>query len=78
MHDGIEIDNRGKPAAVVITEPFIATAQQIARIRGLAEYPFVIVRHPLGSLSNDELREQARLAAAQVVSILCGEAANRG
>ena len=57
---------------MVITEPFTATARQIAEIRGLPDYEVVTVGHPLGSLSDEELREQAILAVPQIVKILCG------
>jgi len=72
LHDGIEIDDHGKPAAVLITEPFIPTAKAIARIRTLPDYKFVILKHPLGSLTDEQLRERARSAAPQVKKILCG------
>jgi len=72
LYDGIDIDHRGKPAAVVCTEPFIPTAQAIADIRGLPDYRFVVLKHPLGSLNDDELKQRARDAVPQVIRILCG------
>ncbi len=61
----------GKPAAVLITEPFIPTAKEIAKIRGLPDFQFVTLKHPLGSLNEDELRERAKEAAAQIKEIIC-------
>jgi hypothetical protein len=72
LHDGIELDDRGTPAAVLVTEPFIPTVAEIARIRDLADYSYVVIDHPLGSLDEDELRQRARSAAPQVAAILCG------
>jgi hypothetical protein len=72
LHDGIEIDSRGKPAAVICSEPFIPTAQAIARIRALPDYAFAVVEHPIGSLTPEELRQRARDAAPQVIKLLLG------
>ena len=70
MLDGIEIEVRGVPAAVVCTEPFIATGRAMARARGKAEYPFAVVPHPIGSASDDEMRARAEAALPQVVELL--------
>jgi hypothetical protein len=73
LHDGIEIDDRGKPAAVIITEPFISTVQAISTIRNVPEYSYAVVKHPIGSLNEEELRQRARDAVPQIVKILCGK-----
>ena len=70
MHDGIELEKRGVPTAVICTEPFINSAKAMSKLGGIPEYPFVILPHPLGSLSPDVLRERAMQAAPEVVQIL--------
>jgi hypothetical protein len=60
------------PAAVICTEPFIPTARAQAAISGNPAYPFVVVPHPLGSLTPAELRARAEAALPQVVAILTG------
>jgi hypothetical protein len=55
----------------LITEPFIPTAKAIAKIRDLPDYEFVILKHPIGSLNDDQLRDRARSAAEQVRKIVC-------
>jgi hypothetical protein len=62
----------GKRAVVLCTEPFDVTAKNIARIMGLAEYPFMKVQHPIGSCTVAELRARAEVAYHQAVSILLG------
>ncbi|MFC1904460.1 hypothetical protein ACFLXT_01645 [Chloroflexota bacterium] len=42
-------------------------------ISGIPSYPFAIIRHPIGRLSEDELRERAEVAAAQVIKLLVSE-----
>ena len=73
MHDGIELERRGVPTAVICTDQFVASAKAQAEICGNPEYPFVVVGHPIGSLTTEELRERARVAVDQVVAILTRE-----
>jgi len=70
LHDGIELEQRGVPTAVICTDQFVASAKAQAAICGNPDYPFVVVPHPIGSLTPVELRERARAAAGQVVEIL--------
>lgn len=70
MRDGINIEQRGIPTAVICTQPFIPTARAMARICNLPDYPFAVVGHPIGSLTPAGLRQRAELALPQVVAIL--------
>ena len=74
MHDGIELDRRGVPAAVICTDQFVASARAQAEICGNPGYPFAIVAHPLGSLTAAELRDRAAVAVPQVIAIFTGAA----
>ena len=73
MHDGIELERRGVPTAVICTDQFIESAKAQAAICGNADYPFVVVPHPIGSLTPAELRERAKTATPQVIDILTRE-----
>ncbi len=57
---------------VLTTEPFEVTARNIARIMGLADYPFMKVQHPIGSCTMPELKARAEVAYNQAQSILLG------
>lgn len=70
MHDGIELEKRGVPAAVIITSEFIVPAKATAKSQGIPDYPFAIVPHPIGSLTDEGLKERASKALPQVMSIL--------
>jgi hypothetical protein len=70
MHDAITVEKAGKPAAAICTEPFIPTAKAIAKIRGISDYPFAIVTHPVGSLEPDGVMARARQALPKVLEIL--------
>jgi hypothetical protein len=70
LHDGIELEKRGVPTAVICTDEFIASAKAQAAICGNPLYPFVVVPRPIGSLTLEDLRERAREAMPQIVDIL--------
>ncbi|MDA1348763.1 MAG: hypothetical protein O3A47_07840 [Chloroflexi bacterium] len=70
MHDGIEFEKRGVPAGVICTEPFISSAKAMSKLGGIPDYPFVVLPHPLGSLSPEALREKSVMAAPEVLRIL--------
>jgi hypothetical protein len=70
LHDGISFEQLGKRAVVLCTEPFEVTAKNIARIMGLAEYPFMMVQHPIGSCTTDELKQRATAGGGQALPIL--------
>ncbi len=72
MHDGIEMEKLGKPAAVICTDQFLPTANAMAEVQGIPGYRYAVVGHPTGRLPAEELLSRARSAAPQVVSILTG------
>ena len=72
MHDGITFEQLGKRAVVLCTAPFEVTSKNIARMLGIPDYPFVILDHPLGSLTEDEINERAAAACEQAIKILTG------
>jgi hypothetical protein len=74
LHDGIELDRRGVPAAVICTEEFVASSKAQAAICGNPLYAFAVVAHPIGSLTLTELRARAAVALPQVIAILTGGA----
>ncbi len=70
MHDGIELELRGIPAAVVCTVPFENMGRATARLRGLPEYPFTLVSHPLGRLDQAGLEDRVAQAIEPVEALL--------
>jgi len=73
LHDGITFEQLGKRAIVLCTKPFEVTAKNIARIMGQPDYPFVMVDHPIGSLSPEQVRQRAKDAYEQALPILMAE-----
>jgi len=72
LHDGIELDRRGVPTAVICTEEFVASVKAQAEICGNPLYPFAVVPHPIGSLTRAQLDARAAEAVPQVIAILTG------
>ncbi len=72
MHDGIEMERLGIPTASIITHVFLNTAKAMTRMMGVPDYEFVVVEHPLSSLTDEECRARAESIADQVEQILLG------
>ncbi len=70
MLDAITFEKRGIPAAVLITEPFVPTADAMARLAGMPGYPYAAIPHPIGSLDPTELEARADQVAARIEALL--------
>jgi hypothetical protein len=68
--DAITFEKRGIPAAVVITEPFVPTAEAMARLAGMAGYPYAVLPHPVGSLRPAEVAARAEAITDRIVGLL--------
>ncbi|GGC48674.1 UGSC family (seleno)protein [Chelatococcus reniformis] len=68
-----EFERAGVPAVAICTTPFLKSGQAMAARQGLPNLRFVTIEHPLSSLTIDELRERAKEAVSQVVSIVCAD-----
>jgi hypothetical protein len=68
--DAITFEKRGIPAAVVITEPFVPTAEAMARLAGMPGYPYAVLPHPMGSLTPGEVAQRADTIADRIVELL--------
>ena len=74
MHDGIHLERRSVPTAVICTEPFISTARMMARIQGIPDYSFVVLPNPIATLDGGGLEEQADRAVAQALELILARA----
>jgi hypothetical protein len=70
LHVAIDFERRGVPAVAICTKPFLKSSQAMAARQGFEGYRFVMVEHPVSSLGPEEIRERAREALPQVLSIL--------
>ena len=70
MHDAIEFEKRGIPAAVVITEAFRNAALFQFRSKDMEGHPFVVMPHPISNLTPTEMKDLTLRFADEVAGHL--------
>ena len=70
VHDAVRLEGRGIPTAVVGTEPFLDEALEQSRLLGMANYPLVLVAHPVQLLTDSELETLADEAFPRIEKLL--------
>ena len=68
MHDAVNLEVIGVPAAVICTAPFRGEGEAQARMLGLPEVRLAPVTHPVSTLSADELAARAAEALPLVLA----------
>lgn len=75
MHDGINAEQLGKPAATILTRSFEPLAKAVRKSLGMDTFGLVVVPHPLGN--REQMAERVREALPQIFQVLTGvEASN--
>ncbi|HXD98202.1 MAG TPA: hypothetical protein VN646_16755 [Candidatus Acidoferrum sp.] len=70
MHDAIAAETRGIPAVAIMTDRFVPSARTVAELNGLADYPFVVIEHPIANDGDEDLRRKADAVVARIVALL--------
>jgi len=70
LHDAITAEKAGVPAAAVMTDAFVATAEALARACGMPGYPFAVIAHPIAPDDDEALRRKAGTAVRRCVELL--------
>ena len=65
-----ELRKRGLVTAVICSDPFLKLGKTQARVFGVPDLPLVMIPHPLGGLTLDEVRGRADVAIPQVVTLI--------
>lgn len=73
--NAIDLEKRGIPCFLVSTPPFADAVRTMASVSGMGGIKWGVVDHPIGSVGEAELRERARVAAAQFRAIILAPAA---
>jgi len=68
--DGIMFERAGIPAVSITSDSFLMSGRAMAQVQGFPGFDFYAVRHPMASLSADEVRERASTAMPEVLRIL--------
>ena len=53
-----------------MTDRFVRSAQVVAQVNGLPDYPFAVIGHPVANDDDAALRAKAQLAVEQIVPLL--------
>jgi hypothetical protein len=72
MHDGVSLEARGRPTAVVVTTEFLREAEVQRSALGMETLVPVVIRHPLSTLTESEIEARAADVATQAVRIWLG------
>jgi len=65
-----ELAKRGLTTAVICSEPFKGLGKNQARVFGKPELPLVMIPHPLGGLSMEQVEGRALVAIPQVIALI--------
>lgn len=53
-----------------MTDRFVRSAEVVASVNGLPDYPFTVIEHPVANNSDEVLRQKAADAVKQIVAVL--------
>jgi len=71
--NAIEMEKKGIPAVLVSTTPFIDAVTTTTKMSNMPAIEWAIVDHPIGSLSEEDVRQRARHAAEQIPGLMMGQ-----
>ena len=66
----VQLRKRGLATAVICSDSFLKLAQNQSRVLGVPDLPLVIIPHPLGGLTIDDVRQRADVAVPQILSAI--------
>jgi hypothetical protein len=65
-----ELRKRGLATAVIVSEPFLELGKTQARVFGVPDLPLLVILHPLGGLSLEQVEGRAQRVLPQVLKII--------
>jgi len=69
----VELERRGMPTVSVFTTVFASLAKSEAEVLGLKDFRLVTVRHPMETMSQEEISEAVNNIVDEVVRGLIGD-----
>ncbi len=64
------LEKAGIPARPVLTDAFDSTAREMAQLWGVPDFRFVMMPHPLASLSEAQVDERATALVEHILNLL--------
>lgn len=68
--DGILFERAGIPTVAITSDSFLMSGRAMAQVQGFPAFDFYAVKHPMASLTAEEVRERACTAMPEVLRIL--------
>jgi len=68
-----ELRKRGLTTAVIVSGPFLNLGKSQSRVFGVPDLPLLLIPHPLGGLSLEQVEGRAHHAIPQVVELIRNE-----
>jgi hypothetical protein len=65
-----QLTKRGLVAAVVCSDTFMKLGTAQAKVFGVPDLPLLTIKHPLGGLQMDKVRERAAIALPQFLKVV--------
>ena len=65
-----ELRKRGVVTAVIVSEPFLKLRKTHARVFGVPNLPLLLIPHPLGGLTLEQVEGRAGHAIPQVLQLI--------
>ena len=69
----MELEKRGVPTVTLCTDAFAGLAREESKNLGMPDLPIVIIKHPLGGATAEQVKLRSREALQQVVDALTRE-----
>ena len=70
MLDAVTLEKAGIPTIPIVTDAFESTAKEMAELWGVPDFRFVMMPHPLGSLTADGIEQRADELIEPVLRLL--------
>lgn len=70
MLDAVILEKAGIPAIPIVTDAFDSTAKEMAELWGVPDFRFVMMPHPLASLTPEQIDRYAQGLIDKVLGLL--------
>ena len=70
MLDAVILEKAGIPAIPLVTDAFESTAKEMAELWGVPDFKFVMMPHPLASLTSNDIDQYATDLTDKVLGLL--------
>jgi len=68
--DAIILEKAGIPAISIVTDVFEPGAREMAGLWGAPDFRFVMMRHPLATLSAEDIEQRVAVLVPKVIGLL--------